>query len=57
MDWESLLPTLPESIDTSQYSLEQHEDGTASYVMQSIHVEPILVATYAQTDLPITTCS
>ena len=45
MDWESLLPTLPESIDTSQYSLEQHGHGTANYVLQSIPVEHLLIAT------------
>ena len=57
MDWESLLPTLPESIDTSQCSLEQHGHGTASYVLQTIHVEPLLIATHAHADFPTSTCS
>ena len=57
MDWESLLPTLPESIDTPQYSLEQHGHGTASYMLQSMYVETFLIATYAKADFPITICS
>ena len=50
MDWESLLPTLPESIDTSQDSLEQNGHGTAVYMTQYVHVEPISVATHAEAD-------
>lgn len=57
MDWESLLPTLPESIDRLQNGLEQHGNGTASYTLHFMHAESLLISTHAKADCSFMTCS